>query len=593
MIPALWLLSFLGSFLFFPLSDSVQTAAVVTMLLSLVGYVASTGERTFNYTPLSILMILLWVVTAISVACSEVPFISLTYFFFFSVFPLTFLLFSFENPAGLFKPIRWITLLLGIGSLVQFYFMPHMLKFGGTHWPLADNNSLAVILAVGVVLCIGEALRGGKGTYYHIAAAVILLAGIMTTGGTAVFFGLFLVLGVFTWLVRPPTFKPVGIFIGAALMLMLVMYPSQLSLYHFFQSWSGTVHIFVEGSLGETNDVSGSRLMIWESTFEIFKRHAGTGTGIGTFFLYYPEFRDFNDNSAGFMAHNDLLQIAAETGFMGPVLALCIIGYVSYGTFATLRRSVTVDDRLKVMIPFAAFGLIIGHSLVNFNMYVLPTLMLTGIFLAAWNAQSLPREMKMAGTKTVREAVCFTVLMLACVPLWGCYLSEYYTSRATDALAEGRIQGFSDDLNMADRWGAGQNGRAVLQAAKFASATEHDDRALVLLDRAQNLNPRLVQIYVERARIWGIHDPAKGLAEAQKALQMDNGSIAARMVIADCLERMNQPQEAYNVLKEGLKGYLRVRDQWPYLNLMAAKSLQYGDMKTNREALLRLRNLGY
>ena len=92
LIPTLWLLSFLGSFLIFPVSDALQTAGVVTALLSVLGYVVCTGNLIFKYSPLTILIGLLWTVAAVSVVFSNVPFVALTYFFFFSVFPLTFLL---------------------------------------------------------------------------------------------------------------------------------------------------------------------------------------------------------------------------------------------------------------------------------------------------------------------------------------------------------------------------------------------------------------------------------------------------------------------------------------------------------------------
>jgi hypothetical protein len=90
LIPTLWLLSFLGSFLIFPVSDALQTAGAVTLLLFALGYIACTGQLPFKSSPLTILIGLLWAVAAVSVICSHVPFVALTYFFFFSVFPVTF-----------------------------------------------------------------------------------------------------------------------------------------------------------------------------------------------------------------------------------------------------------------------------------------------------------------------------------------------------------------------------------------------------------------------------------------------------------------------------------------------------------------------
>jgi hypothetical protein len=337
--------------------------------------------------------------------------------------------------------------------------------------------------------------------------------------------------------------------------------------------------------------VSGSRLIIWESGIEIFKNHIWTGTGIGTFFLYYPKFRSLYDDSAGYAAHNDLIQFASEMGMFAPLLAVVIVGFVIYKTVQKLKTIASSEDRLTLLIPFAVFGLIIGHSLVNFNMYVLPTLMMVGMMLGILNGRFSQRDIILNGNKTVREAICFVVVMVALIPLCGCYLSEYYTTKATDSLANADIQGFSDQLNLADKWGAGQNGRAVLQAARFASATDHNDRALELLDRAQSLNPQLVQIYIERARILSITDPAKGLVEAQKALRMDAGSLSVRMMMSDILEKLNKPDEAYTVLKEGLVSAARTRNPMLFYQMLSAKSLDRMDLEMNKEMLMRINTL--
>lgn len=589
-IPALWLLSFLGSFFLLPVSDAIQTAAVVTMLVSLLGYVVCTGTYKFAYTKLTVLIGLLWGLAAISVVCSEVPFISLTYFFFFSAFPLTFLLFSFTSAEHVSRVIHYIILTIGIGAIIQFYFMPQMLKANGTYWPLADNNSLAVILATGALLFIGEGLKAAKFARYHIVAAVILFAGVMTTGGVAVFLGFLLVLAVFTWLVKPASYKPVLWFVAGVLLLMIAMPRSDMSVYHFLGTWSSTLDIFLNKGLIEPNAVSGSRLIMWESACEIFKRHIVTGTGIGTFFLYYPEFRSLSDDSAGYMAHNDFIQIAAEMGVFAPLLALMIIGFLIYGLVKTIKQT---EDRISLLLPFSAFGLMIGHSLVNFNLYVLPTLMLMGFFLADWNKHVSHKEIAIGGTKTMRECVSFIIVMIVLVPLWGCYLSEYYTSKTSDDLVKGNIQQFSDHLNLADRWSTGQNARAVLQAARFAAATEHPERALELLSRAEQINPRMVQVSVERARIYSATHPAKGLVEIQKALLMDKGSLSVRMTMADILDQLNRHDEAYAVLKEGLVAAPRTQSPIVFYKILAAKSLEHGDLDLNQDMLARIKRIQY
>lgn len=595
-IPCLWLLSFLGAFLLLPVSDVLQTAAVVTLLTAITAYAVCTEQRPFKYNVLSFSILALWAVAANSVIWSEVKIISLTYFFFWSVFPVTFFLFSFGGGRILFKAMRWIILALGIFTLIQFYFMPHMLKFNGTHWPFEDNNSLAAMLAAGVILWFGEAMRevehGGRWHYQKTVASLLLFAALMTTGGVAVYVGLLLVLLVFVVLGRPVDKKPIWGFIAGALFLSLVMTTSEMSVHHFVNGGAQTTaNILLEKGIIENNSISGDRWEIWRSTIEIFKHYPWAGTGIGTFFLYYPEFRPITEASAGFQAHNDLLQFASEMGWMAPVITFIIVGFVIVRTIQFLRSKPSAEQRLNLLIPFAVFGLIIGHSLVNFNMYVFPTLMIVGLCLAVWNEQITGRSIMMTVSKTTREAVTFMAAMAVLIPLWGCALSEYYTHAAMRSLEAEQIQDFSSHLNLADKWGMGQNGKAVLQASRFAAATNNPETALNLLARAEHINPRLVGIYTDRAQLLAGRNQNTALNAAQRALQLDKASLTARMLVADILLKMHKDDESYQILKEGLQGPMRRTDIPEFYSVLAQRAVNVMDMQTSDEALRRLHQL--
>ena len=590
-VQTLWLLSFLGAFLLFPVSDAIQTACVITALTSLLGYAVCTGITPLKYNSLSLIMVGLWVIALNSVLFSEVKIISLTYFFFFSAFPLTFFLFSMVDGKNLLKPIAGVITGIGFFSLVQFYFLPDMLKFGGTCWPFEDNNSLAALLASGVILCMGEALRNDPWSRYFLPAAIILFAGVMTTGGLAVFLALILIFAVLIPTIKTANKRPVWIFIAAVIILFLTMTTSELSLYHFLTMNSETVASLFNKGISENNSLSGDRITIWKSTIEIFKTYPVTGTGIGTFFLYYPEYRTMSEGSAGYMAHNDFLQIASEMGLVAPLLTLALVGFVIFKTVASLKTA-TSEQRLNVMIPFSVFGLIIGHSLVNFNLYVLPSIMVMGLCLAVWNdAIGNRREIVMPVSKILREGGSFIAVMMVIVPLWGCILSEYYTTKAIDDLNAENIQGFSSDLNMADTWGVGQNGKAILQAARFSAATNNQERAFNLLDRAETINPRLVGIYIDRAQLLESKDLNAALRNAQMALRLDKTSHVARLSVANILLKLHRDEESYAVLKEGLNGERRRTDMPEFFQILSTRALEKMDLATNQEALTRLRRL--
>lgn len=131
-----------------------------------------------------------------------------------------------------------------------------------------------------------------------------------------------------------------------------------------------------------------ARLMMWHSMWEIYQRHPWLGTGIGTFKLFYPAFRNPADfGSAGDMGHNDYIQFLQEQGPLG-LLFLCIAGLLSLWLCWKLfiRRRDPADLATGDTVG-QGFGLTLGviglfiHATVNFIFYVQPLSLLAGLFL--------------------------------------------------------------------------------------------------------------------------------------------------------------------------------------------------------------------
>jgi putative inorganic carbon (HCO3(-)) transporter len=118
-----------------------------------------------------------------------------------------------------------------------------------------------------------------------------------------------------------------------------------------------------------------------------------TGSGGGSFYVVFPRYH--NDKLNGFydFAHNDYVQIAAETGVMG--LLLC--GAVVLGALWQALRSMRL--RRDSLMRGTAFGVTMAicwlliHSSVDFNLQMPATSFTTAVILAlAWIAASLRRE---------------------------------------------------------------------------------------------------------------------------------------------------------------------------------------------------------
>ncbi|MCK4326232.1 O-antigen ligase family protein, partial [bacterium] len=114
-----------------------------------------------------------------------------------------------------------------------------------------------------------------------------------------------------------------------------------------------------------------ARFKYWMSTWEIIKRHPVSGTGIETFSVIYPMYKDpsFHSSTHTF-CHNDYLQILSELGPAGLISILSII--ITY--FLLIRRllsSAIERKRLAVVIGISCGSLATFiHSLMDFDMYI-------------------------------------------------------------------------------------------------------------------------------------------------------------------------------------------------------------------------------
>lgn len=112
-----------------------------------------------------------------------------------------------------------------------------------------------------------------------------------------------------------------------------------------------------------------SRREIWQATGRMVRDYPWFGVGLGAFPYVYPRY----DPSAGTQrveqSHNDYLQVLADTGVVGGVLALLLVGLL----FARgLSMAQTQDQRHRSVVLGALAGCfaMAVHSLVDFNLQV-------------------------------------------------------------------------------------------------------------------------------------------------------------------------------------------------------------------------------
>ena len=141
----------------------------------------------------------------------------------------------------------------------------------------------------------------------------------------------------------------------------------------------------------DSNVDTVARGLMWLATWHIFLSHPWLGTGLGSYFLYYPAYRLPGElASAGTYAHNDYIEYLAEGGLVNLGFLLAFAGSLMYALYKLLYKagkSLNLPEgrRLEALGLVLGVFAITGHALGNFIFYNLPLSVLAGLFLArAW-----------------------------------------------------------------------------------------------------------------------------------------------------------------------------------------------------------------
>ena len=128
-----------------------------------------------------------------------------------------------------------------------------------------------------------------------------------------------------------------------------------------------------------SNDITTNRTHIWRVTLDVIKNNLPFGAGIGAFAAAYTPYDTMNGIERVEQAHNDYLQILADAGIVGLLLA----GFFVYRLFRTGLQSIKIDNLFRRGVAIGALSgcfAILVHSLFDF---VLHTTAVTVLFLTS------------------------------------------------------------------------------------------------------------------------------------------------------------------------------------------------------------------
>jgi O-antigen ligase len=148
---------------------------------------------------------------------------------------------------------------------------------------------------------------------------------------------------------------------------------------------------------------ANTRIAMYRDTWHIFVDHPWAGTGLGTLVVAYPRYASFYDNALIVdHAHNDYLELMADTGLVGGLCGLSFIVLLFWRGLANVQAA---DRRLLRAIRAgsltACAGLLL-HSLVDFNLHI-PSNALIFLLLAVIATSEVRESDRTHSVDTLRE----------------------------------------------------------------------------------------------------------------------------------------------------------------------------------------------
>lgn len=541
-------------------------------------------------TALALCLTLFWLWLAISLTWSLAPSISVINFWWVGSLALVFWLYTLTPDRDtLWTHAAIILLVLGLVlalmGIYQMYVLEQMARSvfetRNTH---AAFLNLVAVPASGYFLLLMTDKRGSQ-QHATVLAAVLyfLFLGVFVSASRGAGVSLALSLGVLVMLtVRHASARGIVLLLAllAAAFLTTKISHGELS--------ARLAHLAQDPA----------RHMIWASSWNLLKASPWHGIGLGLYYLAYPPYRNPADNTGGFFAHNDYLQVWIETGLPGLLLLLSVLLATLWLFVRTLRTSkINSNTRIELTGLFCGLLAVAGHSLVDFNLYILSIMMISGLVMGRFHelacselkVRSIRIRLSDVIGKQLFPAIVGLLVLLPALYFVALGLANSYYDKALTQAQEGKLQEADKSLDIAQRLTPADDRMLIAHADLFRHAISllpTDDassrkplfeEALEFLDEAQHANSLRGLTYVVRGRLYqenpglaGDTEHELAAASFRQALALNPRLFQGRMDYAALLLQSGKKDEALHVLDDGVKyDYPEMSELVPFYSLTA------------------------
>ena len=419
-------------------------------------------------------------------------------------------------------------------------------------------------------------------------------------------------------------------------------------------------------TLQQPYNAGKSRFIIWEASCNLLKQSPWLGTGLGTYSLRYPPYRYPEDDNFGAYVHNDYLQIWIEGGLPALLFLVFIMisaalaflksisgNYLSAGVndgaypdhdtikkkgdnscirgpqnktgHPVLAKPANKEEKLalhKVEITglFACLIATALHSFFDFNLYMVPTMILLGLVLGRFHhmtTQNNPhvRQIEIDLQKYLKpyafRAISAIAVIVPILYLVGVGAAMYQYNRGVylvgmgandEALKCFRVAGYFWRSSDAPYYGQATVIKLNLQQISkddFVVRKTEFERAETLLSEAEKRSPLRPQIfhmrgllYLENRDLAGTNGMEKVAANFEKALKLNPLFYHARVAYASLLGKAGKEKEALKVLKDGLHyTYALNTDILPYFQMSAKVFERFADYENLKGLLEKIKSI--
>ena len=459
-------------------------------------------------------------------------------------------------------------------ALYQFIFM-----FGGdfgtrVKHPFLDPNNLAAFLNMGLLPLLALAFRHQqrRDQLAFGALALLFFIALLSTNSRmallSMIAGFLVMMPVVIRQTRYPTVTAISLIAAAAIVILIMNQVMDGQLFFYMRE------IFSFEKSASMTD----RLALWMSSLRIFEDHFWLGTGLASFYYYYPQYRQPTDSSDGYFVHMDPLQIGLETGIAGFALIYIFLICVLCRTIRVMRLpDLKGSDRLLVLAPFTGLLTVCIHMHMTFCLYLPAIAIPAGILLAWWYVMTqrylTDTEISLsAGAGSIASMTAMAMMFWGIVWAAQANAGIYLNNKVATATFENRPQEAADllkwqyalspyssyrpyeraaDISLNElkalRYGPVDQRRAALE-----KGLENIDAAISRQPRHGSLrNVKAMMLYLagDDARP-GAQDEA--IAILRGVLRTDPMMIDARLGLANILRERGQFGAAVRLLNDGM-----------------------------------------